>query len=160
MKTKLNPTQNNLSSRARERSVALLNQTLADLTDLWTQAKHAHWNVRGPKFYALHKLFDEVAGMVEAPLDDIAERVVALGGAASGTVRMAASASRVPEWPANLTDEDAFTAALTQRFAVAANAVRAAIDESAQAGDANTADLFTGVSRDLDKALWFLEASA
>ncbi len=160
MKNKLNVTANNLPARVRERSVAALNQVLADLTDLWSQAKQAHWNVRGPKFYALHKLFDEVAGMVEAPLDDIAERAVALGGTARGTVRMAAASSQLPEWPMAPATEEAFTAALKDRFAVAANAVRAAIDAAAQAGDADTADLLTGISRDLDKALWFLEASA
>lgn len=160
MKNKLNATANNLPARVRERSVAALNQMLADLTDLWSQAKQAHWNVRGPKFYALHKLFDEVAGVAEAPLDDLAERAVALGGVAQGTVRMAAAASQLPEWPAALANEDAFTAALKERFAIAANTVRAAIDVAANAGDADTADLLTGISRDLDKALWFLEASA
>lgn len=160
MKNKLNATANNLPARVRERSVAALNQVLADLTDLWSQAKQAHWNVRGPKFYALHKLFDEVAGVAEAPLDDLAERAVALGGVAQGTVRMAAAASQLPEWPAALANEDAFTAALKERFAIAANAVRTAIDVAANAGDADTADLLTGISRDLDKALWFLEASA
>lgn len=160
MKNKLNATANNLPARVRERSVAALNQVLADLTDLWSQAKQAHWNVRGPKFYALHKLFDEVAGLAEAPLDDLAERAVALGGVAQGTVRMAAAASQLPEWPAALANEDAFTAVLKERFAIAANAVRTAIDVAANAGDADTADLLTGISRDLDKALWFLEASA
>lgn len=160
MKSKLHVTANSLPARVRERSVAALNQALADLTDLWTQAKQAHWNVRGPKFYALHKLFDEVAGMAEAPLDDLAERAVALGGTAQGTVRMAAAASQLPEWPAALANEDAFTAALKERFAIAANAVRAAIAAAADSGDADTADLLTGISRDLDKALWFLEASA
>ena len=160
MKSKLHVTANNLPARVRERSVAALNQVLADLTDLWSQAKQAHWNVRGPKFYALHKLFDEVAGLAEAPLDDLAERAVALGGAAQGTVRMAASASQLPEWPAALANEETFTAALKERFSLAANAVRAAIEATANSGDADTADLLTGISRDLDKALWFLEASA
>jgi starvation-inducible DNA-binding protein len=157
---KLHATANNLPAQTRERSVQVLNQALADLSDLYSQAKQAHWNVRGPKFMMLHELFDRVAGMVEEHLDAIAERVTALGGTAAGTVRMAAAASALPEWPANLTSEDQFTRALTERFAKAANAVRAGIDTTAQAGDADTADLLTTVSLDLDKALWFLEASA
>ena len=159
-KAKLHPSGNDLSAKARAQSIALLNQALADLSDLHSQAKQAHWNVRGRKFFMLHELFDKLAGMVEAHLDDIAERATALGGEARGTVRMASQGSQLPEWPARLTDQDAFTSALTERFTLAANPVRAAIDAAAGAGDADTADLLTGVSRDLDKALWFLEASA
>ena len=159
-KAKLHATGNDLSAKAREQSIALLNQALADLSDLYSQAKQAHWNVRGKKFFMLHELFDKLAGLVEAHLDDIAERATALGGEARGTVRMATQASQLPEWPAQLAEQEAFTSALTQRFVLAANSVRAAIDTAAGAGDADTADLLTGVSRDLDKALWFMEASA
>lgn len=159
-KAKLHPTANSLSAQIRDHSVQVLNQALADLSDLYSQAKQAHWNVRGPKFAMLHELFDRVADMVEPYLDTIAERATALGGTAAGTVRMAAAASALPEWPSNLASEDQFTRALTERFAAAANSVRKAIDTTAEAGDADTADLLTEVSRDLDKALWFLEASA
>jgi len=157
---KLHATGNDLPAKARKQSIALLNQALADLSDLYSQTKQAHWNVRGRKFFMLHELFDKLAGVIEEHLDDIAERATALGGEARGTVRMAAQASKLPEWPARLADQDAFTKALTQRFVLAANSIRAAIDTSAGAGDADTADLLTGVSRELDKALWFLEASA
>lgn len=159
-KEKTHPTRNSIPAKSRAAVAALLNAALADLTDLHSQAKQAHWNVRGPRFYSLHKLFDDVAGSVEGHLDDIAERAVQLGTPAKGTVRMAAAASRLPEWPSTADSEDAVLAALTERFALAANAIRQAIDTSAGLGDADTADLFTGISRDLDKSLWFLEASA
>jgi starvation-inducible DNA-binding protein len=160
MSNKLHPTANSLSAKTRAQSVALLNQALADLSDLYSQTKQAHWNVRGKKFIMLHELFDKLAGEVEEHLDTIAERATALGGTAHGTVRMAAASSKLPEFPAHPGNEDNFTKVLTQRFALAANSIRAAIDASSTAGDADTADLFTAVSRDLDKALWFLEASA
>lgn len=160
IKTKFHSTGNDLPAKTREQSIALLNQALADLSDLYSQTKQAHWNVRGKKFFMLHELFDKLAGMVEEHLDDIAERATALGGEARGTLRMAAQASKLPEWPARLAEQEAFTVALTQRFVLAANSIRAAIDTTAGAGDADTADLLTAVSRDLDKALWFLEASA
>jgi starvation-inducible DNA-binding protein len=158
--TKLNSTANDLTVQTRAGSIALLNQALADLSDLYSQTRQAHWNVRGRKFIMLHELFDKLAGMVEEHLDDIAERATALGGVASGTVRMAATASKLPEWPARLGGEDDFVKALQERFGLAANSARAALSATAEAGDADTADLFTAVSRDLDKALWFLEASA
>lgn len=157
---KLNPTANSVDAKSRPALAALLNQVLADLSDLYSQSKQAHWNVRGEGFYSLHKLFDDVAGSAEAHLDDLAERVVQLGGFARGTVRMSAAASSLEEWPAaDLAEPKAVLAALTARFAAAATRVRAAIDEADGLGDADTADLLTGVSRDLDKSLWFLEAS-
>jgi starvation-inducible DNA-binding protein len=158
-KDKLNPTKNSLSAKTRVAAIALLNAALADLSDLYSQTKQAHWNVRGKRFYQLHLLFDQAAGSIEEHIDTVAERIPQLGGYAEGTVRMAAKNSRLPEWPVKLTEPDEFVSALAERFAVVANAIRAAIDEAAKIGDADTADLLTGVSRDLDKNLWFLEAS-
>lgn len=158
-KEKLNPTQNSVPVKARAEVVGLLNAALADLSDLYSQAKQAHWNVRGKRFYALHKLFDEVAESVEEHLDDVAERAVQLGGYALGTVRQVAKASRLKDWPADKDNQDGYVEVLADRFAVVANAVRAAMDRAAALGDADTADLLTGVSRDLDKSLWLLEAS-
>src|SRR5712691_3406551 len=61
MKTKLNPTQNDLRDKIRRATIDLLNQQLADVLDLGLQAKQAHWNVKGPHFIGLHELFDKVA---------------------------------------------------------------------------------------------------
>jgi starvation-inducible DNA-binding protein len=77
-------TGNDLSEKVRSQVIDLLNQRLADAIDLDTQAKQAHWNVKGPQFIALHKLFDEVYAAVEEYVDLLAERVVQLGGIAAG----------------------------------------------------------------------------
>jgi len=158
-KTKLNTTGNSVPQKSRPMLVTLLNQVLADLGDLYSQTKQAHWNVRGRNFYPMHLLFDQLADMAEENWDDVAERTVQLGGYARGTVRMAASASQLAEWPENLEGEAAFVKALADRFVQTANSVRAAIDAASELGDADTADLFTEISRKLDKALWLLEAS-
>jgi starvation-inducible DNA-binding protein len=83
-------TKNDLPESARVKIVELLNARLADCKDLQTQAKQAHWNVKGPNFIALHKLFDEINADVEDYVDEIAERAVQLGGVAEGTARMVA----------------------------------------------------------------------
>lgn len=158
-KAKLNTTGNSVPQKSRQAVVDLLNHVLADLGDLYSQTKQAHWNVRGANFYTLHKLFDDVADMAEDNWDDVAERAVQLGGYARGTVRMAAHASQLPEWPESLHGGSAFVEALADRFARTANSVRAAIAAAAELQDADTADLFTEISRKLDKALWMLEAS-
>src|SRR5262245_41166060 len=81
-------TKNDLSEGTRVKAVALLNARLADCTDLRTQAKQAHWNVKGPNFIALHELFDKINEEVGDYVDEIAERAVQLGGVAEGTAGM------------------------------------------------------------------------
>lgn len=136
----------------------VLNQHLADSFDLLSQVKQAHWNVKGSDFWQLHKLFDEVAEQAEAWVDEIAERVAALGGYATGTVRMAAASSTLPEFPTNITAGMDYVKAVVERVSAFSNSAREASDRTAKLGDANTADLFTEISRCADKYLYFLEA--
>jgi starvation-inducible DNA-binding protein len=151
-------TRIDIKPKLRETMAGLLNQQLADTLDLYTQVKQAHWNVKGPNFIALHELFDKLAEDLEDPVDDIAERITALGGVARGTARIAAQQSRLPEFPRGRIDGMAAVAALADRYAGLAASTRGAIETAGKAGDADTSDLFTGISRGLDKALWFLEA--
>jgi starvation-inducible DNA-binding protein len=158
MKARTYKTSIDLPSNVREAMTQLLNQHLADSSDLYSQTKQAHWNVKGAQFFQLHELFDKLADQLEDFADMIAERVTALGGTALGTVRMSAAASRLPEYPVDDNGSMASVQALVTRFAQLAASTRAAIDAAATAADADTADLFTEVSRGLDKSLWFLEA--
>jgi len=135
-----------------------LNQHLADSFDLMSQVKQAHWNVKGSDFWQLHKLFDEVAEQAEEWVDEFAERVTALGGYATGTVRMAAGASTLPEFPTEITESMDYVRAVAERLAAFTNSARKAIDQTDKLGDADTADLFTEISRCADKYLYFLEA--
>ena len=157
-KTKSFRTQNNLTQNVREKAIALLNQQLADTFDLFSQIKQAHWNVKGMQFHQLHLLFDSLAEEIEEYVDLVAERATALGGAAFGTVRMAAATSRLPEYPLEAIDGRQHVEALVARFAALSATSRSAIDTAAEFGDADTADVFTEISRGLDKSLWFLEA--
>jgi starvation-inducible DNA-binding protein len=143
---------------AREKLNKLLNQQLADTADLFSQIKHAHWNIKGAGFIQLHLLFDKLAECALEWSDLIAERVAQLGGYALGTVRMAAAASKLPEFPLDATDSLEHVRALVRIHANYAASTRAAIEQSDKIGDPTTADLFTEISRDVDKNLWFLEA--
>lgn len=151
-------TRNGLDADTRAKVISLLNQHLADTFDLMSQTKFAHWNVKGENFYQLHLLFDKLAEGVEGHVDEIAERVTALGGVATGTARQAAASSRVPEFPAGTHKGMDVVAALADRYAQVSNAMRDAIDQADDLGDKDTADLFTEVSRDLDQFLYFLES--
>jgi len=157
-KNKSVATRIDIKGKLRDSMIALLNQQLADTADLYSQVKQAHWNVKGAHFIALHELFDKLAEDLEEPVDDLAERVTALGGVARGTARVAAQSSRLPEFPIERVEGLKAVALLADRYAALAASSRAAIETAAKEGDADTSDLFTGISRGLDKALWFLEA--
>ena len=154
----MHKTKNDLPKETREKIIETLNSRLADASDLKSQAKQAHWNVKGMSFIALHELFDQVATEVEAFTDLIAERVTVLGGTALGTVRVAASNSTLSEYPLEITDGADHVDALSSALADFGKKVRANIDEADKLGDMDTADLFTEVSRSIDKLLWFVEA--
>ena len=151
-------TKNDLSEGIRSKMVELLNARLADAIDLQTQTKQAHWNVKGPNFIALHELFDKVNEDVEDYVDDLAERAVQLGGAAEGTARLVAQRSSLTEYPANTVDGRSTVEALSSALAAFGKLARKAIDTANDAGDLDTADLFTEISRGTDKWLWFVEA--
>lgn len=151
-------TGNDLKEKVRSQVIDLLNQRLADAIDLEAQTKQAHWNVKGPQFIALHKLFDEVYAAVEEYVDLLAERVVQLGGIAAGTVRIVAKRSKLSEYPPTIADGSDHVNALAGVLAEFGGHIRRAIAESGELGDADTADICTEISRGIDQWLWFVEA--
>jgi len=151
-------TENDVSKNRRSELSVLMNQRLASAVDLQMQMKQAHWNVKGPSFIGLHELFDKVDEAVESYVDMIAERIVQLGGIAEGTVRVAASRTRLPEYPLAIAEGMAHVEAVARALSTFGQEARATIDEADELEDADTADLFTEVSRGIDKWLWFVEA--
>jgi starvation-inducible DNA-binding protein len=143
---------------ARHSLISLLNQRLADMIDLFNQTKHAHWNAKGPQFIQVHELFDQIAERVEEHCDLLSERAVMLGGVAEGTTRQSAANSSIGEYDLSAVDGLEHVRALARQVAKVAAAVRGAIRHSADLDDPTTTDLFTEISRALDKDLWFLEA--
>jgi starvation-inducible DNA-binding protein len=152
------PTKNSLPADTRREVRALLNQRLADCVDLETQCKQAHWNVKGPNFIALHKLFDEIHEAVDGYADLIAERVVQLGGVAEGTARVAAQRSTLIDYPLALASGELHVAALSDALAEFGRNVRIGIDEMDELHDVDSTDVLTEISRGIDKWLWFVEA--
>jgi starvation-inducible DNA-binding protein len=156
--SRLFATKNDLPEATRARVTALLNKGLADCIDLQTQCKQAHWNVKGPSFIALHKLFDEINEEVEEYVDLLAERVVQLGGVAEGTARTVAERSTLADYPLALTSGADHVDALSSALAAFGSGTRRAIDQADELEDADTVDILTEISRGIDKWLWFVEA--
>jgi starvation-inducible DNA-binding protein len=151
-------TRIDLGPNVRKNMIGLLNQRLADAIDLAGQCKQAHWNVKGPQFIALHELFDTFYTNVTGHVDELAERITALGGTARGTTQTVAKATSLPEYDEEITSGEAHLKALGASLAAFGKSLRANIDDADKAGDKDTADLFTGISRAIDKDLWFVDA--
>jgi len=151
-------TRNALPSNAKTTSISLLNARLADGIDLALATKQAHWNLKGPQFIGIHEMLDGFRTAQDEWNDEMAERAVQLGGTALGSTQAVAAGTNLPPYPTDAYAIADHLAALIDRYADYGNALRKSIDESDDAGDADTADLFTEVSRGIDKQLWFLEA--
>ena len=154
----LHATKNDLPEAMRAEVVSLLNQRLADAVDLQAQCRQAHWNVKGPDFIALHKLFDDVNESVGEYIDLLAERVVQLGGVAEGTVGVAAQRTTLIDYPLTITTGFEHCAALSDALSQFGRQTRIGIEEMTELQDAGTADVLTEISRGIDKWLWFVEA--
>lgn len=158
VKPRLHTTRNTMPSNARNVAISLLNSRLADGLDLALITKQAHWNLKGPQFIGIHEMLDGFRTLQDDWNDKMAERVTALGGTAYGTTQDITKSSQLTAYPTDIYRVADHLAALIDRYAVFANSVRESIDEVDEAGDPDTADLFTEVSRGVDKQLWFLEA--
>jgi starvation-inducible DNA-binding protein len=151
-------TKHDLPAHTRAEVIEILNARLADSIDLMHQAKQAHWNVKGPSFIALHKLFDEVVDAAEDSMDLLAERVVQLGGTAEGTIQVATARTGLKAYPLTLAEGREHVEALSSALAAYGTSVCRGIAQADALGDTDTADIFTEIARGVDKYLWFVEA--
>jgi starvation-inducible DNA-binding protein len=147
-----------IKDNVRNQMIELLNARLADAIDLKLAVKQAHWNIKGDNFIGLHELFDQIATRVDDHVDTIAERAVQLGGIALGTTQVVAETTTLKPYSVKLVASADHVKALSSHLSDFAASVRKAIDDADSAGDANTADIFTQVSRAVDKDLWFVAA--
>ena len=147
-----------LKSNTKSAMIDLLNARLADAIDLALITKQAHWNLKGPSFIGVHELLDKLRDDVDEHVDIIAERVAQLDGVALGTLQTVGKASKLAPYPTDIRKVEDHVSALVDRYAALSTSTREAIDTADEAGDADTADIFTAFSRTLDKNLWFLKS--
>jgi starvation-inducible DNA-binding protein len=151
-------TRNDVKTNAKQVSIGVLQGCLVDSIDLYNGTRQAHWNVKGTHFGSLHTLFEGFYQALQTSSDDLAERIVQLGGTACGTTQILEKQTRLTPYPTDLYDGMDHVQALADRYAQVAKTLRAGIDQTDEAGDADTADLLTEQSRAIDKMLWMLEA--
>jgi starvation-inducible DNA-binding protein len=138
---------------------AALQSALVVLTDLALAGKHAHWNVTGPHFRALHLQLDELVDAWRDAADRVAERAVALGHPVDGRAGFVAQRSQLPQLgDGPLRDHDvvdALTAILTDAVARLRNDM-----DHADALDVVTGDLLHSVVATLEEHLWTVRVQA
>lgn len=147
-----------LKDNTRKTMVNELNARLADAIALSLAIKQAHWNVKGPNFIAVHELFDQVRARFDGHVDVMAERVQQLDGTALGTVETVGKGSSLKAYPTDLTKSAEHIKQISALLRDFGEKIRAGIDSASDAGDEGTADIFTSISRDVDKDQWFLES--
>lgn len=147
-----------LKSNTKSAMADLCNARLAEAIDLALLTKQAHWNLKGLQFIAVHEMLDLFRVQLDIHVDIIAERVAQLDGIALGTVQAVNKATSLSPYPTDIRKVPDHLQALAERYAAAAKTAREAIDTAQEAGDADTADIFTAYSRELDKDLWFIKS--
>ena len=151
-------TRNDTKGNAKQVALQTLQARLVDGVDLALDIKQAHWNLKGPEFIGIHTMLDGFRDQMDDYNDMVAERIIQLGGTARGTAQAVSTGSKLAAYPMDIYKIGDHLAALIDRYAAYGNAVRGNVDETDEAGEPDTADLFTEISRGVDKQLWFLEA--
>lgn len=137
--------------------MAALRQIVADSYALLGQTHICHWNVRGPGFFALHNAFEEQYTELFTAVDDIAERVRALGALAPGGLGSLAKMSNVKEIKEDATAEQMVKHLADANRALVANLVIAR-NSAAEAGDDQTEDLMIARLQVHEKTIWMLDS--
>lgn len=145
-----------LEDNARKTSISELQACMTDGLSLSMALKQAHWNLRGANFIAVHELLDAIKARLDPNVDELAERIQQLDGAAVGTVEEVAGSTSLKPYPTDLTKSADHIREISDRMRSYGERVRAAIDATEKAGDATTADILTAASGQADKDLWFL----
>jgi len=158
-KQKMVPTALDMATENRKKLAAILNQTLADMSDLKSHAKQAHWNLRGENFVSYHKLADKVADEADAAADSVAERCAQIGGYVYGLLSHAAKNTTVPAFPEDVNDEEDCMDALLESVSHICGTCRKNIAATQDLSDYATSDMYIDITRAFDKLAWMLNAS-
>jgi starvation-inducible DNA-binding protein len=140
-----------------EKVVALLQVRLNALNDLALTLKHIHWNVVGPNFIAVHTMLDPQVDAVRVMVDDIAERIAALGGSPAGTPGALVAQRDWDDYSIGRAGTQEHLGALDVVYAGIIDAHRGAIDTTEEL-DLVSQDMLIGQAHQLEEFHWFVRA--
>ncbi|REH95063.1 Dps family protein [Staphylococcus felis] len=137
--------------------VKVLNDQVANWTVLFTKLHNFHWYVKGPNFFSLHEKFEELYNEASQYVDDLAERILAIGGHPVATLKEYLEISIVDEAGKNYVAAE-MVKELSEDFIKVSKQLEEAIEVASQAEDDVTEDMFIGMKTDIDKHVWMLES--
>lgn len=135
-----------------------LQQALVNLTDLSLQAKQAHWNLQGPQFRSLHLFLDEIVDLARTGSDDVAERLVTIGGTPDGRADTIAATTELPAIEFGVVSTDEAYKQFDERLNLVSDNIKKTLD-AVDAEDHLSNDLLIGIATGLEKQAWMLRAS-
>lgn len=143
-----------------EKLVSKMNAYLANQEIMYIKLHNMHWNLRGNGFFTLHAKFEELYDQTAEIIDEVAERILAIGAAPVANLKEALEVTAVKELPNGPISSEEAIRILTidvEYWIKDSKEILALADE---AGDAVTADIFTGYVKEYEKLLWMLKAYA
>lgn len=138
--------------------VNLLNDNLADEYVLLTKTKKYHWNIVDPRFNDLHKFFDEQYELLSEAVDEIAERVRAMGGMTKATLKEFIGSSQIEEEPGITPSGDGMLRNLLTAHESVIKSIRKNIEECQHLEDEGTANFLTDKMEQHEKMAWMLRS--
>ncbi len=148
-----------LSDQSRKSVIDILNVLLADEYVLYTTTRNYHWNVVGPQFHDLHKFFESQYGELDDVVDEVAERVRALGGKALGSLTEFLKQTRLKEHPEKSVNALEMVKNLLMSHEAIIQSLRVDLESCDEKfHDAGTNDFLTGLMERHEKMAWMLRA--
>jgi starvation-inducible DNA-binding protein len=137
--------------------VEQLHQLQADATVFQQKMRHFHWNVKGHDFFTLHEKFEELYTRWQTLIDDLAERVLQLGGVPTGTLAANLEKSKVKE-TSDIPDAIGMVKQTLADLRSQLGAFKQAIAAAEKADDRTTANMLDDIADETGKTIWMLEA--
>ena len=134
-----------------------LNKLGANLTVLYTKLHSFHWYVKGRSFYTLHEVFENYYNYTTESLDEVAERLLAIGGRPVSTLKGALEIATIKEATEKETTKE-MVAAVFHDFELLINDLTHLMSVAEEEGDQGTSDLALGLKTQLEKNVWMLRA--
>ncbi|MBD1430459.1 MULTISPECIES: Dps family protein [Sphingobacterium] len=136
----------------------ILNKLLADHNVLYVKARNAHWNIEGPDFHAQHLFFETIYDALAETIDEIAERVRAIGHYAVGSLKEFLDLTQLSEDKPAKNDSQSYIKALLNDYESIIISIRENIETVEKHGDAGTEDFLVGIMEEHEKTAWMLRA--
>ncbi|TFJ47010.1 DNA starvation/stationary phase protection protein [Carnobacterium divergens] len=138
---------------------AILNKQVANHGVLYTKFHQHHWYVQGASFYTLHEKFEELFNSIAANSDEIAERLIAIGGAPYSTLAEYLEHASIEEKPyTKKTSANDMVASVVHDYRIIRDEISEGIELTGEAGDDSTQDMLIAYKTEIEKNIWMLQA--